>query len=394
MRLVLSSMGLIAATYGLARFGYGLFLPQFQEAFDLDGATAGLIQSGSFLSYCVAAVLAAPGARWPRGLVIAAGASASLGSLAVAAAPSGTVLGIGVVVAGAGAGFATPGTVGLIARLIDERGRERAQTTVNAGTGVGLVIAGFLLAATAQNWRIAWVVIGVAAVLTMVATLISARHRMPASGVGSTTDSSLRPFHLFDVPGLGRIMTMAALSGAGSAAVWTFGRTHLDAAGPGVFPGQSFSVIAWILLGAMSVIGALAAQLVQRWSLSRAWSVTNLALLLGTAGVGLAPAHPVIAYSAVSLFGAGYTAMTGVLIVWAMRLAPRASPVITVALFVALALGQAAGAMILGALHDVSSAPVLFLAALIMGALAIAVQPRSSLPKDNAAVLTAAFEPR
>ena len=77
-----------------------------------------------------------------------------------------------------------------------------------------------------------------------------------------------------------------------------------------------------------------------------------------------------------------------------MRLAPRASPVITVALFVALALGQAAGAMILGTLHDVSSAPVLFLAALIMGALAIAVQPRSSLPKDNAAVLTAAFEPR
>lgn len=386
MRLVLSSMGLIAATYGLARFGYGLFLPQFQEAFDLDGTTAGLIQSGSFLSYCLAAVLAVPGARWPRGLVIAAGASASIGSFAVAAAPSGTVLGIGVVVAGAGAGFATPGTVGLLARLIDEQRKERAQTTVNAGTGVGLVIAGFLLAATAQNWRIAWVVIGVSAVLTMVATLISARYRVSISGVDSATDSSPRHFHLFDVPGLQRIMTMAALSGAGSAAVWTFGRTNLDAAAPDIFPGQSYSVIAWILLGAMSVVGALAAQLVQRWSLSRAWYVTNLALLLGTAGVGLAPNHPVIAYSAVCLFGAGYTAMTGVLIVWAMRLTPRASPATTVVLFVALALGQAAGAMILGALHDVSSAPVLFLAALIMGALAIAVQPRSAVPKDNAAV--------
>ena len=394
MRLVLSSMGLIAATYGLARFGYGLFLPQFQEAFDLDGATAGLIQSGSFLSYCLAAVLAVPGAKWPRGLVIAAGASASIGSFAVAAAPGGTVLGIGVVVAGAGAGFATPGTVGLIARLINERRRERAQTTVNAGTGMGLVIAGFLLAATAQNWRIAWVVIGVAAVLTTVATLTSARHRMSISDASSTTDAPPPLFHLLDVPGLRHIAAMAAFSGAGSAAVWTFGRTNLDAVAPDTFPGQSYSVLAWILLGATSVIGALAARLVQRWSLSRAWSVTNLAILLGTAGIGLAPSHPVIAYSAISLFGAGYTAMTGVLIVWAMRLTPQASAATTVVLFVALALGQAAGAWLLGALHDLSSASVMFTTALAMGALAIAAQPRSAVPKDDVAVRTATPEPR
>ena len=118
MRLILSSMGLIAATYGLARFGYGLFLPQFQQAFDLDGATAGMIQAGSFLSYCVAAVIAALGAKWPRLLVVCAGASASAGALTVATAPSPAVLGIGVVVAGTGAGFATPGTVGLISRII------------------------------------------------------------------------------------------------------------------------------------------------------------------------------------------------------------------------------------------------------------------------------------
>lgn len=178
--------------------------------------------------------------------------------------------------------------------------------------------------------------------------------------------------------------------GAGSAAVWTFGRSALDAASPSFFTGQSYSVTAWILLGAMSVAGALAARIVQRWSLSRAWSLTNLAMLVGTAGVGVDPGHPVIAFAAVSLFGAGYTAMTGVLIVWAMRLTPRSAAAGTVVLFVALALGQAVGAWLLGTLQDLSSAPVMFFAAATIGAVAIAGQPRpvpaNRTPPDRRAV--------
>lgn len=140
----------------------------------------------------------------------------------------------------------------------------------------------------------------------------------------------------------------------------------------------------------MSVAGALAARLVQRWSLSRAWSLTNLAMLVGTAGVGVDPGHPVIAFAAVSLFGASYTAMTGVLIVWAMRLTPRSAAAGTVVLFVALALGQAVGAWLLGALQDFSSAPVMFFAAATIGAVAIAGQPRpvpaNRTPPDRRAV--------
>lgn len=390
MRLTLSSMGLIAATYGLARFGYGLFLPQFQQAFDLDGATAGMIQAGSFLSYCVAAVIAALGAKWPRLLVVCAGASASAGALTVATAPSTAVLGIGVVVAGTGAGFATPGTVGLISRIIGEAKREGAQTTVNSGTGVGLVAAGLLLATTTENWRTGWTIIAITTALATVATLTSARagHPHHTSRFGEpAADAHVRPH---DLLALRRVVAIALCSGAGSAAVWTFGRSALDAASPSFFTGQSYSVTAWILLGAMSVAGALAARLVQRWSLSRAWSLTNLAMLVGTAGVGVDPGHPVIAFAAVSLFGASYTAMTGVLIVWAMRLTPRSAAAGTVVLFVALALGQAVGAWLLGALQDFSSAPVMFFAAATIGAVAIAGQPRpvpaNRTPPDRRAV--------
>lgn len=383
MRLILSSMGLIAATYGLARFGYGLFLPQFQVAFELDAATAGMIQAGSFLSYCLAAALAVPAAHWPRSLVISAGTSAALGSAVIATATSATALGLGVVVAGAGAGFATPGTVGLISRLVDEPSSERAQTTVNSGTGVGLVSAGILLAATTEDWRTGWIIIAVAATLATVATLASARSGGPLRPPHAGEPTTIARTHPRDFLALQRVVAIALCSGAGSAAVWTFGRATLDGASPGSFPGQAYSITAWILLGAMSVAGALAARLVQRWSLATAWSMTNLAMLLSAMGIGLAPGQPVAAFTSVSLFGVGYTAMTGVLIVWAIRLTPRTPAASTVVLFVALALGQAMGAWLLGALRDLSSASGMFVAAAAIGAVAIAAQPRAARLKRS-----------
>ncbi|MBX4379011.1 MFS transporter, partial [Mycobacterium tuberculosis] len=45
----------IAATYGLVRLAYGLFLPDIQHELGLDPASAGYISSGSSLVYCAAA---------------------------------------------------------------------------------------------------------------------------------------------------------------------------------------------------------------------------------------------------------------------------------------------------------------------------------------------------
>ena len=50
--------GVIAVTYGLVRFGYGLHLPTFTAEFALSAAVAGGIAAGGFAGYCVAALLA------------------------------------------------------------------------------------------------------------------------------------------------------------------------------------------------------------------------------------------------------------------------------------------------------------------------------------------------
>src|SRR3712207_9038476 len=45
---------MIAVTYGLARFAYGLFLPEMRESLDLSESVLGLIGAGSYAGYCFA----------------------------------------------------------------------------------------------------------------------------------------------------------------------------------------------------------------------------------------------------------------------------------------------------------------------------------------------------
>ena len=92
--LVAPGLALIAVTYGLARFAYGLFLPEMREAFDLPPSWLGLIGAGSYLGYCVAVVvsLVYTSRTGPRLMAVAAGAVAVVGMALVAFALSAWVL--------------------------------------------------------------------------------------------------------------------------------------------------------------------------------------------------------------------------------------------------------------------------------------------------------------
>src|SRR3712207_5527188 len=56
--IVVAGTSLVAVTYGLVRFGYGLQLTQLSAEFSLTPSASGLIASGSFAAYCVAALVA------------------------------------------------------------------------------------------------------------------------------------------------------------------------------------------------------------------------------------------------------------------------------------------------------------------------------------------------
>lgn len=361
--LVASGMSLIAATYGLARFGYGLFLPQLAEAFQLGSTVSGAIQAGSFLSYCVAAVLAARMAAHPRRVVAWAGASAALGAVGVAISPGAAVLAMSVVVAGAGAGFATPGLVALIERTVAPARRESAQTIVNAGTGAGIIAAGILITLTIGQWRLGWAVIAALAAAAAIATLRADHGRRPAQIADRPTRIGVRA-----LAPLARPLLAAGLAGASSAAIWTFGRSVMAEARP---HDEAYSIVAWMVLGLFGLLGAVAGRLVQTWSVRFAWTWTAVAMAVATTLLGLVPSAPWAAYGSAALFGASYTALSGVLIVWAVRLLPGRAAEGTVALFIALAVGQAAGSVVLGALLGMTIPAVAFGLAGVLGIVAV-----------------------
>jgi len=87
--VTVSGLGLIACTYGLARYAYGLFLPAFREQFALSSALSGAIATGGYVSYCGAALLAhrLVGREHARGATGLAGVLAALGCAGIAVAP-------------------------------------------------------------------------------------------------------------------------------------------------------------------------------------------------------------------------------------------------------------------------------------------------------------------
>lgn len=358
-----SGTGLIAVTYGMVRYGYGLQLPQLAAEFELSPGTAGAIASGSFAAYCVAALVAQRLITW-RGaravLWLAAGLAAS-GALVVAVASSVPMLALGVLVAGSAAGAASPALVIAVAATVHGPLVARAQAVVNAGTGLGVAVTGVAALAAPQVWRPVW--IGAAVVALLTAAVVDRLASWPPCphDVLAGESGGPAPAHPVQPPATQRTLLRpvlaAAVAGTGSAAVWTFGRDLITSTGG--LPERTTAAL-WVLLGAAAVLGAFSGDAVRVFGLRHAWTMTAALTAAGTALLALAPGHVVAAAVAGAVFGGAYTALSGVLIAWASALRPDTAGQATATLFIALTGGQALGAVATGALAERAGAPAAF----------------------------------
>jgi len=334
-----SGLGLIAATYGLVRLAYGLFLPDVQRDLGLRSDAAGWVSSGASALYCVGAVAGfLLAARMPRVLVAVATLVAGVGAIAMATAGGSLAFGVSAVLASAGAGLASPALVRIVAEQVPSALLGRAQAIVNAGTGPGLVGAGVLALVLLPDWRTAWAVSGAFALAVGALLLVVSRGGAAASRAplpGAPWFAAHRG-----------VLVLAPLFGAGSAVVWTYGRSALVEAGASVV----VSVSAWIALG----IGGAAVVVSARWTnglrARTLWAVTAGSVAVAVVVLGALPQATVAALLACAVFGWGYTAATGALIAWTTEIDAERSSAGTSMLFVALVLGQAVGAAGAGAL--------------------------------------------
>lgn len=365
--LVGAGMALIGTCYGFARFAYGLFAPEFQQTFAISSTLSGVIGSGSYVGYCIAIVasLVLTERLGARRVAVAAGIVATVGITIVAIAPSALVLAGGVLIAGSSTGIASPPLAAAVTRWVRASSQDRAQTVVNAGTGIGVLISGPIALVLVEQWRWVWATFAILAA----AVTWWVHHAVPPTDSEPGSDSGQPGW----VPGTAALVAGSFLMGFSSIAVWTFGRDLVTTEGDA---SAVVSALMWTTLGVAGLVGALGGDLVTRAGLTRSWIAMMLAMSAATALLATAPASMSTIFAAAAVFGAAYISLTGLALLWSTRIYPERTSFGVGLCFFMIAAGQAVGAPAAGLVTDAAGATTAFYLCATLGLIGALVCPR------------------
>lgn len=343
--LIAAAFSLTALAYGLARFAFGLLLPRIREDLSLGVSTAGWIGGSAFAAYCGGILLSFyfSGRCGPRALALSAGLAATAGMGLVATASSGAALGLGIALAGLSTGLTSPPLATAVAYRTNDRERPRANAIINAGTAAGIIFAGAATLLVADGWRQIYLV------FVLIGAGVSAWlwFAMPAH---SDTDAA-QGFCMGALrhPGVAALCAGAFMMGISSTAVWTFGADIV--LGESALPDSDIGWI-WIALGTAGIAGARTGTLARRFGTDRVRRFSLFGMAIGILGLGAASTSVMYGFAAVSVFGASYIVASGTYLIQGIDLLPQRPDLGLGIPFLALALGQAVGNPLFGAMLE------------------------------------------
>lgn len=339
-----TGFALIAVCYGFARFAFGLFLPRIDADLSLSSTLSGLISGGAFLGYCLAIALSA----WlterigPRAVAIGAALVAAVGMAGIAAAPSAPWLAGAVMLAGSSTGLASPPLAAAVTAAVKPNRQNATNTLINAGTGAGVVLSGPVALMMGDQWRLAYSGFAVVAVGLAFAAALT----LPRSSQATANNTHGLPSLNGE---LWRLIAAAFLTGAASTAIWSFGaqlvalRLDWSSAGAGML---------WIAIGAAGIAGAGAGHLIARFGMDLVHRVFLAAIAAGMLMIGITGTSAALTLGGGLLFGVAYIMLTGVYLLWGVLALPDRPATGVMIAFLALAIGQTAGAAIFGLLME------------------------------------------
>jgi predicted MFS family arabinose efflux permease len=256
------------------------------------------------------------------------------------------VLALGVLVGGASSGLVFPPFADAVQGLVEPARRARTLAAVSSGTGYGVAIAVPIALVAGSAWRSAWLAF---AAVSLLVTLWAARV-LPTAGTRPTPRDLPRiSWSWLVCPRSGPLLVGALLLGLAASVYWTFAVDYLVTEGS--LP-TSTGRIFLALVGAASVLGILAGDLLRRVSPAGAFSALT-AMLAGSFGL-LAAAPASLGAAAISgvLFGASFNLIVAVQSIWTSRVfADRPSAGLAAVMFM-LGLGLLIGPLAAGLLAD------------------------------------------
>ncbi|NIC36658.1 MFS transporter [Halomonas desiderata] len=327
---------IVAATYGLSRYTYGLFVPAIRQDFTLDQATVGAIGSASYLGYLLA-TLVSPflvrrfGARLP---ILLGGATATLGMSLIGLANNPIWLALGVTLAGCSPGLAYPPLSDAIKQLCRAEKQSRYYAIINSGTSFGVMVSGPLALFAGPRWQLAWLCFAfIALIATLWNLFIMPGHASEADDqerAGKERTDDTRTGHepmrvllkrkLKD-RAVRRLLLGALLFGLVTSVYWTFsvdliaGENGLSDAGRVMF---------WMVVGIAGVAGGLAGELVTRFGLAKVLQWASLAIAAAIAILTIASGDMLVLTLSAVVFGATFILITALYGIWSVSCFPEA----------------------------------------------------------------------
>jgi predicted MFS family arabinose efflux permease len=361
--LTLAGTSLIAVSFGLARYGYGLFVPQFRHDLHLSTTEIGAFSSVSYVGYGLGllgcgALLRRVGARTT---VLISAALVSVGILAIASAETPEMLAIGVGVAGTGVGLSWPPFSDLAARCVDRPRRPRVVSTISTGTSFGLVLAVPLAILAGHAWRAVWLSFGVLSLLALALNALILP-RVVNDGPRAARDLAAHR----DARQRVLLTAYSAIYGVLGAVFFTFA-VQLAIAN---HHGRVSSSLLWAIVGIAGLAAVRTGDGVRSLGLRNVNRLVFLGMAAGLLCIGVDPASLGLLYIGAAIFGPFYMAGAAIVPAWAEQIDPGSPSRPHTVATACSALGSIAGAAAAGALGSTTGLPTVFIASTALAVLA------------------------
>ncbi|CDG53036.1 MULTISPECIES: MFS transporter [Halomonadaceae] len=348
MGFALFGAALVAISYGLARFAFGLFVPSISAELSLTSYLVGIIGALPFISFVLSTLVAplAADRLGARNLAILSG-SFGVGGLALISQSSDALsLGIGVFICGICTGLMMPALAAAMQALVSRAMHGRVSSIMNAGTSIGIIVAVPTVVFLSDAWRLTYTIFAALTAMGVVAAwyfIPSVSRVIPANAAPPPPITRSQWSRLI------RLTIFAFAMGFVSAPYWLFAPDLAVTLGA-LSPGHTGWL--WFAVGIAGLGGAVISDLADRNNPPITQALMLMMLSSSLALLAASPSQLALTIFSAMVFGLAYMSLTGLYLMTGIRLLPGRLSMGPVLPFMACALGQAVGSPVIGVLVD------------------------------------------
>ncbi|MDZ7829536.1 MAG: MFS transporter [Halofilum sp. (in: g-proteobacteria)] len=335
---------LVAISYGLARFAFGLFVPPIRSELELGPDIIGIIGAMPFVSF-VLATAAAPMVTHrlgARNTAVLSGLFGVGGLTLISQSSSALTLGAGVFACGICTGLMMPALTAAMQVAVKRALHGRVSAVMNAGTSIGVVVAVPAALFLAGAWRFTYVSF---AVLAAVGVLAAWYFIPSVSRITPADAEPPPPISVVQWTRLVRLCLFAFTMGFIASGYWIFAPDLVINLSN--LPGDQTGWL-WLAVGIAGLAGAIISDLSDRNGPAIMHALALVTLSASLALLAASPGQLFLAVISAAVFGAAYMSLTGLYLLSGIRLLPGRLSMGPVLPFIAIAIGQAAGSPAIG----------------------------------------------